>query len=103
MKKYLPVIALGFLMISPSAWAEEQKIGIKDHIFVPANLTVPAGSKVTWVNHDADPHTVVEENNKFHSGALDTNDNYSYTFMTPGTYKYFCTLHPTMLGSVTVK
>lgn len=103
MKKFSYVFAFILLLSSAPAWADDQQIGIKDHIFIPSDVTVAAGTKVTWINHDADPHTVVEENNKFHSSALDTNDNYSYTFMTPGTYKYFCTLHPTMLGSVTVK
>ncbi len=103
MKKLSYVLAFCFLMISTPTLANDQQIGIKDHIFTPSDITITAGTKVTWINHDADPHTVVEENNKFHSAALDTNDNYSYTFTTPGTYKYFCTLHPTMLGSVTVK
>jgi plastocyanin len=103
MKKTLHIITFGALLMSAQVWAEDQQIGIKDHLFVPANVTVTAGTKVTWINHDADPHTVAEPSNKFRSSALDTNDNYSYTFTTPGTYKYFCTLHPTMVGSVTVK
>ncbi len=102
MKKFLPVF-LSILFLSAPAWAEDQKIDIKDHLYKPDNITVTAGTKVTWTNLDQDPHTVKEkDNNKFHSTALDTNDSYSYTFTAPGTYKYFCTLHPTMVGSVKV-
>jgi len=102
MKKYLYAFTLGLSLISSSAWAD-QTINIKDHLFAPDKVTVAVGTKVTWVNHDADPHTVVSQDRKFRSSALDTNDNFSYIFTEPGTYKYFCTLHPTMLGTVTVK
>ena len=102
MKKTLYAFSLGCLLFSAPAWASDQQIAIKNHIYTPASVTVTAGTKVTWTNNDADPHTVVEENNKFHSGALDTNDTYSETFTEPGTYKYFCTLHPNMTGSITV-
>jgi plastocyanin len=103
MKKYLYALVLSCSLISTSAWAGDQTIDIKDHLFLPENITVAVGTKVTWINHDQDPHTVVDGNKKFHSSALDTNDSYSYTFTALGTYKYFCTLHSTMLGSVTVK
>jgi plastocyanin len=91
------------LAFCSSAWAQDPKIAIKDHLFVPASITIAAGTKVTWVNKDADPHTVVDQNNAFHSSALDTNDSYSHTFTAPGTYTYFCTLHPTMIGTIVVK
>jgi plastocyanin len=102
MKNYLRIFALGLSLIATSAWAD-QTIDIKDHLFAPENVTVAVGTKVTWVNHDQDPHTVVDRSKKFRSSALDTNDTFSYIFTEPGTYKYFCTLHPTMLGTVTVK
>jgi len=102
MKKYL-MFVLGLALISTSAWADEQKIDIKNHVFLPENATVAVGTKVTWINHDQDPHTVVERSRKFNSGAMDTNDSFSFTFTDPGTYKYFCTLHPAMVGTVTVK
>jgi|SRR5579864_3272344 len=71
--------------------------------FIPAEITVTAGSKVTWVNDDQSPHTVTEQSRAFHSAALDTKDSFSYTFATPGDFAYFCTLHPIMRGKVTVK
>lgn len=104
MKRYLHIFMISFSLISTIIWAEDsKKIEIKDHRYLPDKLTVAAGTKVTWINHDQDPHTVAENNKIFHSSALDTNDSYAYTFTTPGTYKYFCTLHPTMLGTVIVK
>ncbi len=103
MKKLLAMALIGVLSAS-AAWAEDMQVGIKDHAFTPAELTISTGTKVTWTNHDQDPHTVVQRGapSGFHSSALDTNDSYSYTFTTPGTYTYFCTLHPAMVGKITV-
>ncbi|HYQ92320.1 MAG TPA: cupredoxin family copper-binding protein [Candidatus Competibacteraceae bacterium] len=102
MKPYLQALTLGFLILSASVGAEEPSIVIQNYIFSPEKLTVVAGTKVTWVNHDQVPHTVVEKDQQFHSSALDTDDRYSLTFTTPGVYPYFCTLHPTMTGTITV-
>jgi plastocyanin len=102
--KTIHALAICTLMLSAPAYAEDSQISIKDHLFTPSTLTISAGTKVTWTNHDQDPHTVVESGapKPFHSSALDTNDTFSYTFTEPGTYKYFCTLHPTMAGKVVV-
>lgn len=71
--------------------------------FVPASLTVPAGSKVTWVNHDDVPHTAVSNEKKFSSSVLDTDEQFSYSFIDPGTYEYYCSLHPKMTAKVIVQ
>jgi plastocyanin len=77
---------------------------IDNFSFAPATLTVKAGSTVTWTNRDDIPHGIASSNNAFKkSGALDTNDSYSFTFATPGTYQYFCYLHPHMVGSIVVE
>jgi plastocyanin len=78
-------------------------VTIDNFTFSPAELTVPPGTTVTWVNHDDIPHTVVEENKSFRSKALDTDDTFSFTFMKPGDFTYFCSLHPHMTGKITVK
>jgi len=78
------------------------EVVIKSFAFGPQGITVKAGTKVTWVNKDTEPHTVVSSDNKFASEALDTGDSFSVTFDTAGTYGYFCTLHPHMTGVVTV-
>src|SRR5262249_3002033 len=79
-------------------------VSIDNFSFTPATLTVKAGTTVTWTNKDDIPHGIASSNNAFKkSGALDTDDGYSLTFTTPGTYQYFCYLHPHMVGSVVVE
>lgn len=80
-------------------------VTISDFSFAPQSVTVAAGTVVTWVNHDDEPHTVVSADSPtlFKSGALDTNDTFTYTFDKPGTYQYFCSIHPHMTGTVVVK
>lgn len=78
-------------------------ITIDNFTFSPKELTVAVGTTVKWVNHDDIPHLVVENNKTFRSKALDTDDSYSYTFTSAGTFDYFCGLHPHMVGQVIVK
>ena len=79
-------------------------ISIDNFSFTPATLTVKAGTTVTWTNKDDIPHGIASSNNAFKkSRALDTDDGYSFTFTTPGTYQYFCYLHPHMVGSIVVE
>lgn len=77
-------------------------IAIKDFAFGPATLTVPVGATVTWTNEDEEPHTVFSTDNAFKSQALDTDEKFSFTFKKAGTYKYFCSVHPKMVGTVVV-
>jgi plastocyanin len=79
------------------------RIEIKKHKFDVPTITVPLGATVTWVNHDDDAHTVTSTTALFRSPGLDTDDTFSYRFTKPGTYKYFCTLHPLMVGTVIVR
>jgi plastocyanin len=78
-------------------------ITIDNFTFTPKELTVAVGTTVKWVNHDDIPHTVVEKTTTFRSKALDTDDSYSFTFTSAGTFDYFCGLHPHMVGQVIVK
>jgi plastocyanin len=64
---------------------------------------VKAGTSVTWTNDDDDSHAVASSSKLFKSKALDTRDKFSFTFTTPGTYDYFCSLHPYMKGVVVVE
>ncbi len=84
------------------AAAGESKVGIDNFTFTPGTVTVPVGTKVEWVNNDDIPHTVAETNGKFLSAALDTEDKFSFTFTQAGTYDYFCSLHPHMVGKIVV-
>src|SRR6202167_3863900 len=79
-------------------------VGIDNFTFNPATLTVKAGTTVTWTNKDDIPHGIAWSNNTFtRSKALDTDDNASFTFTTPGTYQYFCYIHPHMVGTIVVE
>ena len=71
--------------------------------FSPTMLTVSAGTTVLFVNRDDDAHTVTSVNGVFDSKGLDTNGRWSYTFSKPGSYRYFCELHPFMKGTIVVK
>lgn len=76
---------------------------IENFSFAPATLTVKPGTKVTWINRDDVPHTVDENEKRFKSGAMDSDDQYSYTFNSSGTFNYFCGLHPKMTGQIIVE
>jgi plastocyanin len=82
---------------------EEAKVTIDNFSFTPQEITVKAGATVTWVNQDDVPHTVASNDKKFKSKALDTGDKFSFTFNDPGTYEYYCSVHPKMTAKVTVK
>ncbi len=87
------------------AATEPNTITIDNFSFGPQTLTVAPGTTVTWINHDEEPHTVVNAGNprQFKSGALDTDDKFTFTFDKAGTYEYFCSIHPHMTGTVVVK
>jgi len=79
-------------------------VTIDNFTFNPATLTVKAGTTVTWTNRDDIPHGIASSGNAFtRSKALDTNDSYSFTFTAPGTYQYFCYIHPHMVGTIVVQ
>lgn len=75
----------------------------RDFMFGPASLTVSAGSTVTWTNKDDEPHSVVSDTAVFRSGALDTDESFSFKFDKPGTYHYACSIHPRMVGTIVVQ
>jgi plastocyanin len=79
------------------------EVKIDNFSFGPTTLTVAAGSTVTWVNRDDIPHTVVSTDGVFKSKVLDTDEKFSYTFTKPGTYAYFCSIHPKMTGTLVVQ
>jgi len=78
-------------------------VTIDNFTFGPPELSVAVVTTVKWVNHDDIPHSVVEKNKGFRSKALDTDDAFSFTFASAGTFEYFCGLHPHMVGKITVK
>ena len=86
-----------------SAPATDAEVDIDQFTFLPQRITVKAGTTVTWINEDDVPHTIVSSSKVFKSKALDTADKFSFTFTTPSTYAYFCSLHPHMTGAVVVE
>jgi plastocyanin len=98
-----PVIGAMLAFGTVAAEDTTNVITIDNFTFTPKELTVAVGTTVKWVNHDDIPHTVVEKKTTFRSKALDTDDSYSFTFASAGTFDYFCGLHPHMVGQVIVK
>jgi plastocyanin len=88
---------------APEAKPNATAITIDNFSFVPTQLEIAAGTQVTWINKDDVPHTVVSIDHKFKSRALDTDESFSFTFQDPGTYEYFCSVHPKMTGKIVVK
>ena len=99
----LGVIILLVAVAGSPVRASDIEVKIDNFTFNPKQVTVKAGDTITWVNHDDIPHTVTSQTQAFRSKALDTDDKFSFTFATPGTYPYFCALHPQMTGTIVVE
>jgi plastocyanin len=106
-------LAIGLSGASPSASATKRvaaaqstagpRLAIKEFRFSQPSLTVPVGTTVTWVNQDADAHTVTADDGRFTSTGLDRGEQFSYQFTAPGTYAYHCALHPHMTARIVAK
>ena len=114
-KKAVLLFILVVLNFYLAAWGNEttdgaavvenkNKIEIKDFAFNPPTITVKSGETITWINRDEEPHTIVSVEKQFKkSPALDTDQQYTVTAGAPGTYSYFCSVHPKMTGTIIVK
>ena len=78
-------------------------VAIENFNYVAADLTVKAGTTVVWTNHDDVEHTVTASDNSFSSPSIATEGQFSHTFDTPGSYSYFCAIHPFMTAKVIVQ
>ena len=83
--------------------AAETVVKIDNFTFSPNVVTVPVGSTIRWINKDDIPHNVVTEDKTIKSKVMDTDEQFSYTFTKPGTYPYFCSIHPKMTGKIVVQ
>jgi len=92
------VFAAAAALPAAPAQAADTEVLIDQFTFTPQRFTVKAGTTVTWINEDDVPHTIASSSKLFKSKALDTGDKFSFTFTTPGTYEYFCSVHPHMMG-----
>ena len=87
-----------------STSSKQNRIEIKDFAFNPQTITVKSGETVTWINRDEEPHTIVSVGKQFKkSTALDTDQEFTLTVGAPGTYDYFCSVHPKMTGTIVVE
>jgi len=85
------------------AAATAPQVTLEHEKFGPATVTIRAGTTVTWVNNDGDLHTVTSSQGLFASPGLDPGDTFAYRFTAPGTYPYFCAVHPHMKGTILVQ
>jgi plastocyanin len=104
----LPLALATVLILHPTRAKSEDKaspleVRVDNFTFGPDTLTVPVNSTVTWVNKDDLPHVIASSDGVFKSKALDTDDKYSYTFTKAGTYGYYCSIHPKMVGKIIVQ
>jgi plastocyanin len=90
---------------TPQPTEVTRQIVIDNFTFDPPTLTVSVGTRVSWVNRDDVPHTATStaKPKLFDSGALDSEGQFTHVFTAPGTYEYFCAVHPKMTGRVVVK
>jgi plastocyanin len=99
----LVVVAMVGVSFTHALAGAPPTVGIKEFKFAPPVLTVRVGTTVTWVNHDEEPHTVTSATGAFSSPGLVNDDTFAQAFTRPGTYEYFCALHPHMRATVVVK
>jgi plastocyanin len=93
----------GDMKDADSTSSKQNTIEIKDFAFNPQTITVKSGQTITWINRDEEPHTVVSVEKQFKkSSALDTDQTFTITTGAPGTYTYFCSVHPKMTGTIVV-
>lgn len=97
------VVAAVRLMSARPVNASSVEIKIDNFSYSPTPLVVRVGTQITWTNRDDIPHTVVEDEKLFKSKVLDTDEKFSFTPNQPGTYKYYCSIHPKMTAEVVVE
>ena len=98
-------IAVASLMLAGGAVAvaATRAVKIADFTFSPATLTITAGDRVRWTNSDSVAHTATATNGSFDTGNIEPGESASVRFTQPGTYRYTCTPHPTMNGTIRVR
>jgi plastocyanin len=103
MKHFLLGLALIALMpLLAAATTPTVTVHLHNDAFAPPTITIHTGDTVRWINDDDDAHTVTAIDGSFDSKGIDTNGSWTHTFTKPGTYKYFCELHPFMKGTIVV-
>lgn len=106
--RVLVVIAVLFMSAvvtaqTPVSAGSGSTVTIDNFVFSPMTIEIQRGATVTWVNKDDIPHVVASTTGQFKSKAIDTDGTFVYTFAEPGTYEYYCSVHPKMVGKIVVK
>lgn len=97
-------VAVSCMAADAVAAKKAYAVSIENFAFAPKALTVPVGTRVVWTNKDEEPHVVTSAGALFASSkALDSGDTYAVTFSKPGTYAYYCSIHPVMVGTIIVQ
>jgi plastocyanin len=92
----------GAAIAAAATGSPDTAVSIENFNFKPGAIAVPVGARLVFENHDDVPHSIVIPGLKLNSGILDTDGRYAVGFDKPGTYAYFCGLHPMMKGVITV-
>lgn len=85
------------------ALAATRAVAISDFAFSPRTITINVGDRITWTNSDQVAHTATANNGAFDTGLIDQGESATVRFTQPGTYRYACTPHPTMTGTIRVR
>ena len=99
----ISLIAAGRILKPRPNNASSVEIKIDNFSFAPTSLVIKSGTRITWTNRDDIPHTVVENDKLFKSKVLDTDETFAFTPTQPGTYKYYCSIHPKMTAEIVVE
>src|SRR5690242_11440144 len=96
--------SVGLIVVRPAGAATTATVTMQHYMYMPTTLGVTVGDTVTWVNEDDAPHTVTGTAGPEHldSPSMGKGDSWSYTFGAPGTYSYYCVVHPDMRATITV-
>mgnify|MGYP001572139171 CR=1 FL=1 len=86
-----------------TAGGKTESVSIRDFVFAPGNLQVPAGATVTWTNYDGAPHTATAKDGSWDTGIFNKGEKKAITFDEAGQYAYYCTVHPNMVARLTVQ
>jgi plastocyanin len=87
----------------PPATPPQIEVFIDGSAFIPATYNIPFGATVVWYNHDSVDHTVSARDNSFDSGRIPPNETFEYTFEQSGELEYYCKIHPSMVGKITIE
>jgi plastocyanin len=106
----LVVIIISLVLVSTGCSKSDKtstppanEVYIQNFAFTPSTITITTNTTITWTNKDASAHTVTSNDGTFDSGSIASGVAYARKFTVAGTYNYYCSIHPTMLGKVIVQ